>query len=206
MGLLDVFTTESTDAISMLKQDHEKVKRLFKEFEDAEDSRTKQRIVRDAIGELEVHATLEEQIFYPAVRKTDDDEEHQTQMDEALEEHHVAKMLIAELKQMGPRDERYDAKFLVLSESVKHHIDEEESEVLPKAKEGGLDLVALGRLMAERKRQLMQGSGNVAAATAEREGKTRIGENRRPAQRAVKQTTSRKRAGASRRSPVKGRR
>ena len=195
MGLLDVFTTESTDAINMLKQDHEKVKRLFKEFEDAEDSRTKQRIVRDAIGELEVHATLEEQIFYPAVRETDDDEEH-----------HVAKMLIAELKQMGPRDERYDAKFMVLSESVKHHIDEEESEVLPKAKEAELDLVALGRLMAERKRQLMQGRGSVAAPTAERAGKTRIGENRRPAKRTVNKTSSRKRAGAVRVAHVKGRR
>jgi len=195
MGLLDVFTTESTDAINMLKQDHEKVKRLFKEFEDAEDSRTKQRIVRDAIGELEVHATLEEQIFYPAVRETDNDEEH-----------HVAKMLIAELKQMGPRDERYDAKFMVLSESVKHHIDEEESEVLPKAKEAELDLVALGRLMAERKRQLMQGRGSVAAPTAERAGKTRIGENRRPAKRTVNKTSSRKRAGAVRVAHVKGRR
>jgi hemerythrin-like domain-containing protein len=143
------------DAAAMLKEDHEKVKTLFEEFEGADDQNTKKNIVTTALMELEIHAALEEEIFYPALRQTDDDEEHEDKMDEALEEHHVAKTLIAELQDMAPGDERYDAKFKVLGESVKHHIEEEESELIPKA-EKELDLEALGQEMMDRKEQLME--------------------------------------------------
>jgi hemerythrin-like domain-containing protein len=141
------------DAVEMLREDHEKVKNLFDEFEDA-DAEEKEQIVRTAINELTIHATLEEELFYPVVRQVIDDEE---QMDEALEEHHVAKLLIAELENMKPSDERFDAKFNVLAESVRHHIEEEESEVLPKAeKSDEIDLQALGEQMMERKQELQE--------------------------------------------------
>jgi hemerythrin-like domain-containing protein len=141
------------EAVDMLREDHEKVKNLFDEFEDADEDE-KEQIVRTAINELTIHATLEEEIFYPAVRPVIDDEE---QLDEALEEHHVAKLLIAELQDMKPGDERYDAKFKVLAESVRHHIEEEDSEVLSKAEKADeLDLESLGEQMMERKQELQE--------------------------------------------------
>ena len=143
------------EALEMLREDHQKVKDLFEEFEKAEEDDEKLRIVRTALTELQIHATLEEEIFYPAVRELMDDDD---QMDEALEEHHVAKLIMAELADMEPGDEHFDAKFKVLAESVKHHIEEEESEILPKAEEMELDHEELGEEMSERKMEL-QGEG-----------------------------------------------
>lgn len=147
------------DAVSMLKQDHSKVKQLFQQFEEAEDSNTKRQIAQEAIKELKVHAALEEEVFYPAARQEIDEEE---KIDEAVEEHHVAKLLIAELSKMRPTDERFDAKFKVLAESVKHHIEEEESEMLPEV-EGELDTDSLGEKMAQRK-QALEGRMNGASS------------------------------------------
>jgi hemerythrin superfamily protein len=126
----------SGGVVGMLKADHRKVERLFEEFEKATDRRTKTRIVQQALKELDVHTALEEEIIYPAIRAKIDDEDI---MDEALEEHHVAHVLMEELKGMQPSDDRYDAKFTVLAESVKHHVKEEESQVLPKAEEMEVD-------------------------------------------------------------------
>jgi hemerythrin superfamily protein len=143
------------EAVEMLREDHQKVKDLFEEFEKAEEDEEKLRIVRTALNELKIHAALEEEIFYPAVRELIEDDD---QMDEALEEHHVAKLIMAELQDMEPGDEHFDAKFKVLAESVKHHIQEEESEILPKAEEMELDQEQLGKEMTERKTEL-QGQG-----------------------------------------------
>ena len=139
------------EAIEMLREDHQKVKDLFEEFEKAEEDGEKGQIVHAALNALEIHATLEEEIFYPAVREQIDDDD---QMDEALEEHHVAKLLIGELQEMKPGDDHFDAKFKVLAESVKHHIEEEESEILPKAQDADLDQERLGEEMTERKEEL----------------------------------------------------
>jgi hemerythrin-like domain-containing protein len=138
------------DAVELLREDHRKVKELFKQFEEAEDTETKKQIAQEAIKELKVHAALEEEMFYPAARQEIDEEE---KIDEAVEEHHVAKLLIAELSKMKPTDEHFDAKFTVLAESVKHHIEEEESEVIPEV-EGELDTDRLGEKMAQRKQAL----------------------------------------------------
>lgn len=147
------------DAMQMLRDDHKRVKDLFKQFEDADDSRTKGSIVDRALSELEMHAELEEEIFYPAVRKEADPDDGQ--MDEAEEEHHVVKLLIAELRKMKPSADRYDAKFTVLAENVKHHIDEEESEMLPKAAELGMERMnQLGAAMERRKMQLTKKAGS----------------------------------------------
>ncbi|MEP6887239.1 MAG: hemerythrin domain-containing protein [Nitrospirales bacterium] len=145
-------TGVSSMVIDMLKKDHQKVKALFAEFENAKDSRIKQRIVETALMELDVHAKLEEGLVYPAIRPEIDDEDL---MDEALEEHHVVHVLIAELKKMKPSDDRFDAKFTVLAENVKHHIKEEESEMFPKAEECDIDWETLEQQVMKRKEKLM---------------------------------------------------
>ncbi|MFN8558937.1 MAG: hemerythrin domain-containing protein [Dehalococcoidia bacterium] len=146
------------NAIEMLIDDHAKVKQLFEKFEQAGDRahQTKRRIVEQAVMELEIHAALEEEIFYPAV-DAKSDKEGKKLVDEAEEEHHVAKLLMAELKAMDPQDDHYDAKFTVLIESVRHHIDEEEQEMLPAAERLlGSEVERLGAAMAQRKKALAQ--------------------------------------------------
>ena len=141
----------STTVTDMLREDHKKVKGLFEEFEQAEDTKAKQQIVETALAELEVHAKLEEELIYPAIRAEID---HDDLMDEALEEHHVVHGLLGELKKMKPSDERYDAKFTVLAENVRHHIKEEESEMFPKAEDCEIDWEALCFQVVKRKEQL----------------------------------------------------
>jgi hypothetical protein len=113
----------------LLKEDHRKVQELFRKFENADDDESKLEIARQALRELVIHATVEEDMVYPAVTEEIDDKE---KVEEAYEEHHVAKFLISELAKMRPGSEHSDAKFKVLSEMVKHHIKEEESQILPK--------------------------------------------------------------------------
>jgi hypothetical protein len=137
----------------MLREDHKKVKSLFKEFEQTENAKAKQRIVETALMELEVHAQLEEKLIYPAIRAEIDDEDL---MDEAQEEHHVVHGVIAELKKMNPGNERYDAKFTVLGELCKHHIKEEEDEMLPKAEKSDIEWEDLSAQVMKRKDQLME--------------------------------------------------
>lgn len=149
------------DPIAMLKEDHKKVKDLFAQFEKA-DGRSKQRIVNEALMELDIHAAIEEEIFYPGVAKVSGEEI----MAEAEEEHHVAKVLIAEIRKLDPSDVHYDAKFMVLSENVKHHIQEEEKEMLPKSKDVGKDVLEkLGEQMMTRKEQLMKEMKSTAKAS-----------------------------------------
>ncbi|UVT17419.1 MAG: hemerythrin domain-containing protein [Nitrospira sp.] len=133
--------------IEMLKEDHEKVKRLFEEFESAE-RKEQADIAATAIMELEVHADLEEKLIYPAIREAIDDDE---QMNEAIEEHHLVHVLIKELKKLKPKDEAFQAKFKVLGELVKHHVEEEEGEMFPKAQETELDWEALEMEVMKRK-------------------------------------------------------
>jgi hypothetical protein len=144
--------TKTLDAIHMLKEDHVKVKDLFEDFESTEDVKERKDIAEKAIQELEIHTMLEEEIFYPAVREATEEEDL---MNEAEEEHHVAKVLIEELKKMEASSEHFPAKFMVLAENVRHHIKEEESEMLPKAKKSDADMEELGQLMMQRKQQLM---------------------------------------------------
>lgn len=139
------------NAVELLREDHRKVQDLFEEFEGA-DTRSRQRLVDQALTELEIHAKLEEGLIYPAIREALDEDE---MMDQALEEHHVVEFLIKELRKMGPKDERYSAKFQVLAEIVKHHIEEEESEILPQAEESDLDLMELGEEAMAKKDKLM---------------------------------------------------
>ena len=145
------------DAIEMLKADHEKVKGLFRQYEAAGDRayQKKKSIAEEVFIEITVHSALEEELFYPAV-KAETDKEGQELVAESVEEHHVVAMLIEELKELDPKDERYDAKFTVLMENVEHHIEEEEDELFPEAEDVIGDAIEdLGAQMKERKDQLM---------------------------------------------------
>ena len=124
------------DAITLLKNDHKAVKKLFREFERAhkKDEAGREELARQIVEELSVHAAIEEQVFYPAVRTELPDLEDEIL--ESLEEHHGVKWTCLELTKMDPSDERYDAKVIVLSEHVNHHVEEEEEHWFPKVREG----------------------------------------------------------------------
>jgi Hemerythrin HHE cation binding domain len=140
------------DPIEILREDHNRIQEAFEEFAGARDTEIKRILVNGVLDELKVHAAIEEEIFYPAVRQTIAAD---SIINLAIEEHHLAKVLIAELEKMEPSDERYDAKFLVLIESVRHHITQEEMQVLIKAKEAALNFRSLAYQMLKKKQQVL---------------------------------------------------
>lgn len=144
---------KTKDAIALLIHDHREVKAKFKEFADLSDrSKASKKKIADQICQaLTLHTQIEEEIFYPAVRKATSDTDL---MDEALVEHAAAKELIAQISSMDPGDDLYDAKLKVLSEQIDHHVHEEETDMFPKVKKTSLDLAGLGEQMAARKQEL----------------------------------------------------
>jgi hemerythrin superfamily protein len=149
------------DAITLLKADHEAVSQLFAEYERTRSVVNKKALVAELCTALTVHAQLEEELFYPAVKAALNDKQL---VPEATVEHTGVKDLIAQLEGVEPSGEMYDAKVKVLSEYVKHHVKVEQSEMFTKAKASSLDLMELGARMAARKDELM-----AKAARAERE-------------------------------------
>jgi hemerythrin superfamily protein len=153
-----------TDAIELLTQDHKEVKAMFgafKKLKAAEDAyEDKAELVEQICTALTIHATVEEEIFYPAVRAAIDD---QDLMDEADVEHAGAKELIAQLEASSPSDDHYDAKVTVLGEMIDHHVNEEEGTMFPKAR-NAIDTKAVGTELAARKAQLALGTGVKAAS------------------------------------------
>ena len=120
------------DCLELLTADHNRVRGLFKRFKDAEesdDTATMQLVATKIVEELQIHMTIEEEIFYPAVRG--ESEEIKDTVYEGVEEHHVAKVLVEELAAMAPESDQWKAKVKVLIESVEHHADEEESDMFP---------------------------------------------------------------------------
>lgn len=150
--MLERLTLPDTHAISILLKDHDKVKDLFDRFEKAHSAAEREKLIAEAITELKIHAVIEEEIFYPAVRA----HVGKNLMNEADEEHHVARVLIAELDASGRENDHRDAKFKVLAENVRHHIKEEENEVLPKAREVQIDFEDLGQQLLDRKEELKE--------------------------------------------------
>src|SRR6266403_309196 len=130
------------DAIALLTRDHQEVERLFKQFEKLTEraQKSKQKIVTNIIREVAIHSAVEEMLFYPVVRtaalkaQTRALREAAGTVLESLEQHHVVKWTLSELEKMKPEDERYDAKVKVLMESVRHHVEEEQEELFPKAR------------------------------------------------------------------------
>ena len=147
--------SKGEDAIAMLIADHKKVKALFNDFKKLKENKgsddEKAEIVRQICTELKVHAEIEEEILYPAVREAIDEADL---MDEALVEHAGAKELIAQLEGVEANDDLYDAKVTVLGEQIDHHVREEEGDMFPKAKKAKVDTVTLGAQMVERKEEL----------------------------------------------------
>jgi hemerythrin-like domain-containing protein len=119
-------------ATDLLKKQHKNVKALFKKVENTEGGRQRRQLMDQIASELKIHTKIEEEIFYPAVRELGTSKAEEM-IDEAFEEHHVVDLVLAELPQVDPEDERFSAKMTVLSELVEHHVEEEEGELFPMA-------------------------------------------------------------------------
>jgi iron-sulfur cluster repair protein YtfE (RIC family) len=143
------------DAIALLISQHKEVSDLFEEFENLGDraKASKKKIADKICVNLIMHTAIEEEIFYPAVRAGSKDIEDM--IDEAVVEHAAAKDLIAQVQEMDPDEDLYDAKVKVLGEQIEHHVEEEEKEMFPKVRKMGLDLDALGQEMAARRDELL---------------------------------------------------
>jgi hemerythrin-like domain-containing protein len=158
----------STDAIVLLKDDHEVVENLFKRFEKAGDGAKveKRKIVDKIIEELTVHAYIEEEIFYPEARKAvPKTEDHVL---ESVEEHHVVVWMLSELQKLDAGDETFDAKVTVLTENVRHHVEEEENEWFPEVRKamGRKALQEIGQRMIDAKADAPRDPLKLSSATA----------------------------------------
>ena len=145
------------DAVKLLTTDHKEVHALFEDYEklveDDADAAERQALAERICTILTVHATIEEEIFYPAAREAEVDDDL---LDEAEVEHSSAKDLIAQIESMDADEELYDARVTVLGEYIDHHVKEEENEMFPKCKKAGMDLQALGIELEARKAELTE--------------------------------------------------
>lgn len=158
-------TRGEKDACDLLDADHKAVKKMFKEYEELTESKArgasqkKQELAQQICLELTVHAKVEEEIFYPALRGAIKESDL---LDEAEVEHQTAKDLIAQI-QAGGEEEKIDAKVKVLGEYIDHHVKEERNEMFPKARASRkLDLIAMRDEIEARKEELMAEMGAMA--------------------------------------------
>jgi hemerythrin superfamily protein len=148
--------SETVSAIDLLEDDHQEVQGYFDAYEELEDDDAKAELSAKICTALKVHTQIEEELFYPAARKATKDDDL---LDEAKVEHDGAKQLIAEIEAMAVGDDLYDAKVKVLGEQIKHHVKEEEEALFPEVKSAKMDVDALGKKMAARKKELMEELG-----------------------------------------------
>ena len=153
--------TDAPDAIALLEADHRQVEVLFDRYESAGDDAEKGALAAEICLALKIHAQIEEELFYPPARAETGDADL---VDEAVVEHMGAKTLIAQIEAMKPGQPLYDAKVKVLSEQVRHHVDEEERELFPEARGAGMNLDAIGAALAARKAELIALLASPAAA------------------------------------------
>ncbi len=153
-------TTRTPNVITLLKKDHRKVKELFEQFEGLGDRafKAKKKIADQICEELTIHATVEEEIFYPALEALRSKETSKMNA-EAHQEHALVKLLVSEIKAMEAGDVIFDAKVKVLKDLVTHHVKEEENEIFPECKDEMSEeqLQSLGEQTAARKEELMSG-------------------------------------------------
>jgi hemerythrin superfamily protein len=140
------------DAITLLKQDHKAVEKLFKQFEKTTAPAEQRKLATRIVKELSVHAAIEEMVFYPAVRERVPKAEDTVL--ESLEEHYIVKWVLNELEDMKPNHERFKAKMTVLIENVRHHVEEEESELFPDVRKAikRKELAELGEALEKAKK------------------------------------------------------
>jgi hypothetical protein len=143
----------SHDAISILREDHRRVDELFRQFERLRDDAARGLIAHRICVELQIHAHLEDEIFYSAVREAIDDADL---MDEAEIEHATLASLISEIMNQQPHARGYGARVKVLGDYVRHHVQEEQNRIFSKARQARLDMRALGEQMLERREELRQ--------------------------------------------------
>jgi hemerythrin superfamily protein len=143
---------KAPDAIALLTADHQGVDDLFDEYEKTRSPAKKKRLVAQICTDLTVHAQIEEEIFYPAVRLALKDK---ALVPEAAVEHASIKSIIAQVEGAEPDGEEFEAKITVLHEYVKHHVKEEQNEMFPKAKSSNVDLAELGAKLSQRKTELL---------------------------------------------------
>jgi Hemerythrin HHE cation binding domain len=135
------------DALALLRADHKEVRRLLEELKSAPSGERRERVFHQVEDALKTHTKIEEEIFYPAVRELS--EKAEEMIAEAFEEHHVVDLVLAELPELDPEDERFEAKMTVLQELIEHHVKEEEKEMFQHAQKlGKEELDALGERMA----------------------------------------------------------
>ena len=149
--------TAKIDAVELLTKQHREVEELFEQFENLSDrsKASKKKLADQICNALIMHTQIEEEIFYPATRSADEGEEETEDMvDEAVVEHASAKDLIAQIQEMDPEDDLYDAKVKVLSEMIEHHVEEEEKEMFPKTRKLKLDMQVLGQEMKARQEEI----------------------------------------------------
>jgi len=139
------------EATELLRADHKRVSALFEQYEKTRSNARKKALVAEICMELSIHAQVEEEIFYPAVKAALKDKEL---VPEATVEHATLKELIAQVEGMEPDGEMFDARIKVLSEYVKHHVKEEQTEMFPKSRKTRLDMHELGAQIASRKVEL----------------------------------------------------
>ena len=146
------------NAIKLLTQDHKKVRQLLSELADTTTDETseRERLVEQIANEVNIHAQIEEEIFYPAFKKAAEESEDEKMFYEAAEEHHVVEMVLPELVQTDPGTEEFSAKAKVLKELIEHHADEEENEMFKRARSlmDDDELEDLGTRLEERKMEL----------------------------------------------------
>jgi hemerythrin superfamily protein len=170
-------------ALDVLKSDHEEVSKLFKQFEKLkmdEDSEGMQQTAQATCKALATHAQIEEEIFYPALRRAADADDA---LDEADVEHSHVKELVAQLEESGPQDDLFAARFKVLSEYVQHHVKEEESTIFSAARKADLDLVELGQQLVARKEELGANDRPIDAAAVAVKGQSTGGQRSKSATR-----------------------
>lgn len=181
---------EDGNATAMLRSDHRRVEKLFQEFEEA-DARRKNGIASQTVEELTVHAALEEEILYPALEAELDDPKP---VECAEEEHGLMKKLLEDLAGMTASSPHFEAKYKVLQEIVRHHVREEESQILPAADSSELDLDALGDEMRDRKKELVAGGrtgSRGAGSSRKKAAAVRSAEGDRTASGGAKRTARR---------------
>lgn len=179
------------DPLEMLKMDHDHVKENFEKFESASGEGEKYSIFVDTVLSLVVHTKLEEELVYPLLEESDDEEDEDLKL-EAEEEHRVVDFVITEMKGMDESDEKFDAKFKVLSELVKHHIKEEEEEMFPSLRELDIDFDELKEKMLDLKMELQETYSDLDAVEPLQSPAMQKATKKKPAAKSKAKTTAAK--------------